>query len=841
MTYDGLGNLLTVDGPLAGAGDTARFRYNPARELIGTVSPDPDGSGSLKHRATRNTYTNGLLTKVESGTVNSQSDSDWSAFNALQAVETIYDAYARPTVQKLVSGGTNYALAQTSYDALGRADCVAQRMNPAIYGALPSSACSLGTAGAFGNDRIAKTEFDAVGRVWKVNSALGTAETSVEVTNGYSDNGQLVSVTDAEGNKTSYEYDGFDRLRTTRYPVATVAAGASSMTDYEQLAYDAASNVVSRRQRDGQTITYGYDNLNKLILSNGPNLALWDPDIAYTYDLLGRLISASGNGVITLAYDALDRRTSETITSYGTKTSAYDLAGRRTRLTWPDGFYADYDYNVVGDMTAIRENGATSGVGVLAAYGYDDLGRRTGMTRGNGTTTNYGYDTLSRLSSLTHDVVQGTYDVSYYFTHNPANQIASATRANDTYAWNGHYNVDRSTGVNGLNQATSSGPVTLGYDGRGNLTSSGNATYTYTADSRLATAPGSNYGYDPLGRLFVESTAHNVHSYDGSQLIMESSNVDGSIKRRYVPGPGVDEPVVWYEGAGTSDRRWLHADERGSVVAVTDASGNAIGVNRYDEYGIPASTNIGRFQYTGQAWLPELGMYYYKARIYSPTLGRFVQTDPLGYEDGVNWYNYVSSDPINSTDPSGLRGDGTTTENTDSWSLMARLGGAEWDHDYGNIIAGGHNFTFGWVNMAGDGLALRANASVAWDHLTQRREQTLTNVPRDREGYILAGEATVSPGFTVEGKPVRIGPSSSVKVTTYSPNFVQSNNPRNPGLPIPIGEVKVGGVYLPVRWAAQSTYRFAGDIGVQVVNIIPQLNTPKDTTVRIYYKPLGGR
>jgi RHS repeat-associated protein len=107
-------------------------------------------------------------------------------------------------------------------------------------------------------------------------------------------------------------------------------------------------------------------------------------------------------------------------------------------------------------------------------------------------------------------------------------------------------------------------------------------------------------------------------------------------------------------GTGTADRRWLHADERGSVIAVSNSAGATIATNAYDEYGIPRSTNTGRFQYTGQTWLPELGMYHYKARIYSPTLGRFLQADPIGYGDGMNMYAYVGGDPVNSSDPSGL-------------------------------------------------------------------------------------------------------------------------------------------------------------------------------------------
>jgi RHS repeat-associated protein len=122
-----------------------------------------------------------------------------------------------------------------------------------------------------------------------------------------------------------------------------------------------------------------------------------------------------------------------------------------------------------------------------------------------------------------------------------------------------------------------------------------------------------------------------------------------------VHGPGDDEPLVWYEGAGTGDRRFLHADERGSVVAVSDSAGAVIGTNVYDEYGNGAATNLGRFRYTGQMWLPTLGMYHYKARVFSPTLGRFLQPDPIGYDDGMNMYAYVGADPVNATDPTGTQ------------------------------------------------------------------------------------------------------------------------------------------------------------------------------------------
>ena len=355
-------------------------------------------------------------------------------------------------------------------------------------------------------------------------------------------------------------------------------------------------------------------------------------------------------------YDAAGRLASAAINLGGTVRSlgyAYDANGNRTGVTHADGVNFAYSYDSANRLTIINQ-GSTA----LYAQGYDGQGRQTLRTQAGGDSASASWDGLNRLIGHSDIYVGSAGGTVRSFTYSPASQITGRTISNDAYSYTAAYNVNRAYVVNGLNQYTSAGPAAFSYDANGNLTGDGGSAYLYDGENRLVKASGASSAtltYDPLGRLFETSgvTGTTRLLYDGDELVSEYS-ISGTLLRRYVHGSGTDDPLIWYEGAGLTIRRSLHADERGSITGTASSDGKLLAINSYDAYGIPAITNLGRFGYTGQAWLPELKLWYYKARVYSPTLGRFMQSDPVGYDAGMHLYAYVGNDPVNASDPSGM-------------------------------------------------------------------------------------------------------------------------------------------------------------------------------------------
>jgi RHS repeat-associated protein len=614
MGYDpATGNLLNTVADAGGAGHfnaTVRFSYNNVGQALTALDPlqtltqfsydvfgnqvsvirDCCGAGHLNRTTT--------LAYSAFGDVISSTDPNGNT------TKNTYDADRRriTTTLPATSAAPGGLVTTLTYDPVGQL--------------LQTSQSTGGTS-----LRQASAAYSPTGKLSKTTDANGNFALFA-----YDANDRLASTTDQLGRQTTYAYDTLSRqisisnlavqssplLQQTYTPdglLASLTDANSHATNFvfdgfdrlatttyplgstEALTYDADSNVAMRQTRAGQTIAFAYDTLNRLTTKTPPSPAAV---VSYGYDLAGHPTRLSDTSA---AITAAVPPSPATSVQYATSTG-YDALNRPTAVTWNPAPTA----------------AAPTAAGVTFNHAYNKVNQRIGQIATDNSWLNYPVATPSTVSYT----------------------------------------------ANALNQYTAVGAVTPSYDGNGNLTFDGTFTLGYDAENRLSSASGAgnttSYTYDAQGRRktkTVNGTTTVFVTDAGNREVLEYDGTSGAIQRWYAYGLSSND-LLNQNNIIAATRATLIPDIQGSIIASLDSGSGLLSKIGYLPYG-KSTTAPSSFGYTGQRIDPETnGLYNFRARIYSPTLGRFLQADPIGAAGGVNLYAYVNNDPLNVTDPFGL-------------------------------------------------------------------------------------------------------------------------------------------------------------------------------------------
>ncbi len=612
MTYDSMGRLQSVQGPITGqkytyaydnvgrvaavtdpAGSTVRYTYDAADRLISATYPD--GTSTL------NSYNLLDLASVTDRLGNT--------------TQYTYDADRELTE---ITDPLSYTV-QVGYNGAGTLDSLTDQ-----------------------NSHMTTWTLDAESRVTGKQFADGTTEDIA-----YESSDSLVAqVTDGLGQTTTYGYNSDDTVSAIGYYSSQSTPGVS-------YTYDPAYRRLTSMTDGTGTTTYSYYPIsslgaNQLESVSSPVAGTYNTDtVSYSYDALNREVEMIVDGAAqSISYDAASRITSDSNPLDAFTYSYIDATPRVTGIASGHGLALAISYYGPQGDELLEQITASSGGTQLDQLGYtynsNDNVTSFSVSSPTSQTTNYGYDDTNRLLSG----LIGSGTPQYQYGYDPASNVTSITQNSSTQNYT----------------YTAANAITVGtYDANGSPTALGGNTYIWDGANRLVGFTGSSgttsaFTYNGLGRLVrvVDSNSGTVvgdHSYlwCGAAICLAHDNTQtGSpVSTQYLPQGAIINGTAYY----------YVQDRLGSVRELVTANGAVATQYDFDPYGNPTllSGTVGSdLGYAGYFHHAASGLEFSLTRAYDPMHARWLERDPLGERGGINLYAYVGDAPVSLTDPLGL-------------------------------------------------------------------------------------------------------------------------------------------------------------------------------------------
>ena len=538
--------------------------------------------------------------------------------------------------------------------------------------------------------------YDVLGRQIKETDPLnGSSQTEYDALD------QIKKVIDAKGGATSYQYNAFGEKIAQNSPDTGATAYLyqngllQEKTDALLLKhlyqYDAQGRVILQKDQktDGsdqyeQTeFAYGQSghDLGKLVLAKNKR-----SETVLSYNNLGLV------GQKSIQYLTTQQSTAPTFKVH----YSYTVGGKLKQLALPSGNIVNYVYNTTGQLIGIALNDQSfihniqysanglkgwvySGVGDSVQFAYDLDGRITRINMPNVFDKNYSFDSADRILSITdsyqsllnqsfkHDALsrlteQMTAEKTFKYTYDKnSNRLMRQTVQGTTTNTENYTIASNSNRLTNIQQGTSN--KAYQYLATGQITNDGVRSYTYDAQGRSETISRSLNtilnAYDAFGQRIQKfsttagSQSQTLFVYDENGQLLGEYSPDGKVIREY----------IWLDGTLVGLRSYqypneilrVHTDHLGTPRAISNNSNQVLWRWDGDQFGdvLPTGTLTFPIRHAGQYYDSEVGIFYNYFRDYDPITGRYIESDPIGLDGGLNTYGYVGGNALGAVDPTG--------------------------------------------------------------------------------------------------------------------------------------------------------------------------------------------